>query len=373
MGKTSHDSVGWELIKKHPAWFAFAAAFLAVIAGVLIDYIPARDSKQPEWLLGAIGVFLSVLMSLLVRVAADVDQIKGNHKTLAADHHVLANNQGSLREEIRRIHKHDRIMFPHIEHPERYVVGVDDIPEESLPDPRDGPDPDDNKKQWTITYSVLRRRWLQDLLFADKYLKHVVKSKEASEVEHRLLIVDGKFKSKEKHVLKAYTTLVMALDVAIHVVTESEYEDFLASIPRVLGRWNGVDEQKVRRFMREDPELSLLGNAIGPKLHIGSPTNGVTKLLFRHGEDLGGVDTVGVAELAAVNLFLESFRTTNGDVTDKRRCGGSGVDPVSRALSVHPNTRIDLVQPDKLKSQWDERAVALGLKLKVPQTEGLKQ
>lgn len=334
----------------------FASFFIACVDFGLYLFMATRESV--ETLVERNKELDDDLVPILNAVREHVGKSDENRPSLDARFLKLETYIAELNQDVRRITcEHERIMFPHAETPKRHIIGVDHY-DGDLPTPRERPSGSSSK--WAITYSVLRYRWLQDLLFDTTYLTHIVKSKDASKEEHKLLIIDDQ--SRFDLAVRAYISLTGAIGIKTHLVTEYEYELFLESILNVLG--DRKEAAAVRTLMEGHPELSLTKKFDEAVESCLSVTNSQQEVLFRHKGDPDGdktEKTVGAFKLVVVALFLHSFRTTNGVQKDKRVCVNGGGPVLNRILSGHKNLPIDLLSSTYLKKKWQEAKGRLDL------------
>ncbi len=387
MGKEPPRSVLSKAKKKAQTFSAIWAILFAAAGYLILDHfklLGLDGVDKNEMVVSALIVFISFGLYLLVATRESVEALMERNKKLdpplnemlpsvkelversdaprkSLDEQflILKVSLAELNGDVRRISdEHERIMFPNAAQPKRHVVGVDDY-EGTLPPAR--PRPTGPNSKWRITYSVLRYRWLQDLLFNHAYLEHVVRSKNASSEEHKLLIIDGVSRHNGQHphdvAVKGYISLTAALGIKTYLVTEYEYEGFLRSIPDVLGDSELAGE--VQKLMEGHPELSY-NKADFCEVVKDRSDDCPRTLLFRHKDNPTGKYTSdNIAAIAAVNLFLENFVATGGDDETGRLCKDDGEDALKRARSETEIWQIDDAHCTQLKSQWQTTVAGL--------------
>ncbi len=370
-------------------WVTWTILFVTAVYLVSdhFELIPGLNGVDAsELLLAAFLMLLTFGLNLFVATHQSVEALGERNKTLdsrlnntldSVKEHVgesntdrpsldkrfsdLKDSLDKLNDDVRRIaDKHARIIFPHANEPKRHIVGVDHY-QGPLPPSRPPPSA---RSKWNITYSVLNYRWLQDLLFNHRYLEHVVRSKDASSEEHKLLIIDGAIRhnGQAPHhdvAVKGYISLTAALGIKTYLVTESEYDGFLETVPLVFD--DDTLAAAVQRLMHGHPELSYNGY-LGAAVVKPNETDNPRMLLLRHSANpVAKHCDESKAEIAALSLFLEDFVATGGKDGYGRLCEGDGEDALTKATSGKEIWRIDAAHVNWLKSKWAKRARDLGL------------
>ncbi len=263
-----------------------------------------------------------------------------------------------------------RIVFNGVVDPPRHIIGAGKYASENsygkknteLPEPRTPPlSPADTATKWTITHSVLRCKCLQDLLFDDRYLRHLARGLGTSDKDQRLLVIDPQV--RDGIAIRAYLSLSNALNIDTYLATKREYAAFLKGIPKVLP--SKAMSSNVQQIMRGNPELSRLGGFSTAVKHSDRRT-----LLLRDEKHLDpGITNIAsspytIAELAAVNLFLVSVGGHTGSGKSPRlfeKEKPDGDDVLAKLMRGSASDDMDLLHLERLREGWDKTVRELHL------------